>query len=369
MNIKPFKGNYVDLSMVASPDSFFASVKAEYQSLKESGFFDAAQQESLYLYEIQRGEKHHLGVLACVDIKEYEAGKILKHEHTLAEKEQTMMNLVFQRRAIIKPILLTYPPYEPMKSWMHTYKNEHDPFFVVHLEEHGEQHSLWNIEDPDTIDRFRVAFKDKIGKAYIADGHHRSSTTYYLHHTGQGSKHGLNFEQLFAAFFDFDELEVYDYNRLVDVFQDMTPSRFMAEISNYCDITYLGAVQKPTKKHEMTMCLRGEWYSLQWRKKVIDQYSEEMVILDTQLLDDLIFQNVLGIKDVRTDSRLSYVEGVKSADFIHQKVHKKPDTIGFCLYPVALEDVIRIAETDNVMPPKSTWFEPRIRNGMLVLDL
>jgi len=369
MNIKPFKGSHVDLSMVASPDSFFSSVKAEYQSFKESGFFESSPKDSLYLYQIKRGKQKHLGVLACVDIKDYEEGRILKHEHTLSEKEQTMMNLIFQRKAMIKPVLLTYPAYEPMKQWMRTFKDEHDPFFVVKLEEYGEKHSLWRIEDPETVSRFQVAFKDKIRKAYIADGHHRSSTTSYLHHSGQGSKHNLHFDQIFAAFFDFDELEVYDYNRLVDVLNDMSPSRFMAEISNYCDIQYLGSAQKPNARHEMTMCIQGEWYTLKWRKKILERYKKEEVILDTQLLDELIFQRVIGIEDVRTDGRLSYVEGTKSAFFIQQKVHKKPDAIAFCLYPVALEDVIQIAETDNVMPPKSTWFEPRIRNGMLVLDL
>lgn len=369
MNIHPFKASYVDLDMVASPDSFFKSVKVEYSSLKESSFFETADKEAFYLYQIKRGKHKYLGFLACVDIRDYAEGRILKHEHTLVDKEQVMMNLIFQRKAMIKPVLLTYPTFEPMKKWMHEFKNEHKPFFTVRMEEVNEDHCIWQIDDAPTIARFKRAFKEEIGKAYIADGHHRSSTIFKLYQSGQAQKHQLNLDKLFAVFFDYEELEVYDYNRIVEALDEISPSKFMAGISKYCEIETLKDLRKPKEKHEITMCLSGEWYSLKWRKKALSLYKKEKVVLDAQLLGDLIFSKVLNIADVTTDSRISYVEGIKGVEALQLKVHKKPFSIGFCLYPVELSDVVKIAEANKVMPPKTTWFEPRIRNGMLVYEM
>lgn len=355
--------------MVASPDSFFKSVKMEYSSLKESGFFETADKEAFYLYQIKRGKHKHLGLIACVDIRDYAEGRILKHENTLVEKEQVMMNLIFQRKAMIKPVLLTYPTFAPMKKWMHQYKDEHKPFCSLRMEEVNEDHLIWQIDDAPTIARFKRAFKEEIGKAYIADGHHRSSTIFKLHQSGQGQKHHMNLDKLFAVFFDYEELEVYDYNRIVEVLDEISPSKFMAGVSKYCDIEVLKELRKPKEKHEITMCLSGEWYALKWRKKVLSLYKSEKVILDAQLLGELIFSKVLNIADVTTDSRISYVEGTKGLAGLQLKVQKKPFSIGFCLYPIELSDVVKIAEANKVMPPKSTWFEPRIRNGMLVYEM
>lgn len=369
MDISPFKLSVVDRSMLASPDSFFDAIKSEYLAFRQNGFFDDIEEEAIYLYQIKRGNHKHLGLVACVGIHDYIEGRILKHEHTLVEKEQKMMNLIFQRKAMIKPVLLTFPPYKPMKDWMLDYKKNNKSFFSVKISALNEKHTLWQITDSNILKRFRQAFKNKIGKVYIADGHHRSSTTRYLYQGKQGEKHNLNFEKLFAVFFDFDELEVFDYNRLADVLDEVTPTRLMAGIAKYCDVKTLNKMQKPTAKHELTCCIQNEWFLLKWKPHVLETLSKESVILDAHLLDTFIFKDVLGIEDVTQDNRLSYIEGTKDVEFIDQKVRKNPGRVAFCLYPVNIQDVTTIADEDRVMPPKSTWFEPRIRNGMVIFDL
>ncbi len=369
MDIRPFKLSIVDQEMLASPDSFFDAVKEEYNSFKENGFFDDIEDRALYLYQIKRGKSKHLGLVATVHIEDYIAGKILKHEHTLVEKEQKIMNLIFQRRAMIKPVLLTFPPYKPMKDWMLDYKKKNKPFFSVKINTLDEKHTLWQITDEKIIERFKVAFRDKVKKVYIADGHHRSSTNRYLYEGGQGEKHNMKFDNLFSVFFDFDELDILDYNRLVDILDEVSPTQLMAGIAKYCDIELLSTMRKPKHKHEITLCILNEWYSLVWKPDVLQSMGEETVILDAHLLDTLIFRDVMNIEDVTTDTRLSYVDGTKPVDYIDQKIRKRTERVAFCLYPVRIEDVTTIADQNRVMPPKSTWFEPRIRNGMVIYNL
>jgi uncharacterized protein (DUF1015 family) len=369
MNIHPFVAEVADLTLVPSPDAFYSALKNEYPSFKDSGFFERIEDPVLVLYQIKRKNTKHLGIIACVDTDAFTEGNILKHEHTLPEKEQVMTNLIFQRRAMIKPVLLTHLPYQPMKSWMQEYKDQNEPDFKVKINSFSEKHSMWFIRDQATIKRFQKAYKEEIGKAYIADGHHRSSITFKLRQFGQGERHHLDFNRLFAAFFDFDELEVYDYNRLVDLLSDISATKLMAGLSQYFDITILDIPRKPLTKHEITMGLQQEWYSLKWKPEILTQYTDSPVLLDAYLLDDIVFSKLLRIEAVSTDSRFSYMEGTKEIEDILQRMAKKPNSIAFCLYPIDLMDIILMADQGRIMPPKSTWFEPRIRNGVVVLPL
>ena len=369
MNIHPFVAEVADLTLVPSPDAFYHALKNEYPSFRDSGFFEKREDPVLILYQIKRKNTKHLGLIACVDTDAITEGNILKHEQTLPEKEQVMTNLIFQRRAMIKPVLLTYAPYQPMKSWMLEYKDQHEPDFKVKINSFSEKHSMWFIKDPDTIQRFQRAFKEEIGKAYIADGHHRSSITFKLRQFGQGERHHLDFNRLFAAFFDFEELNVYDYNRFVDLLSEISPSKFMAGLSQYFEIKILENPRKPIAKHEITMGICQEWYSLRWKADILEKYADNEVLLDASLLDDIVFSKLLKIENVSTDPRFSYIEGTKEITDITQRMTKKQNSIAFCLYPVDLSDVISMADQRRIMPPKSTWFEPRIRNGIVVLPL
>lgn len=369
MNILPLKASFVDLNLVASADSFFDSVKEEYQDFQKSGFFNRLDKEGLYLYQIKRGEHKHLGLIAGVEIGDYIKGKILKHENTLAEKEQKIMNLILQRKAMIKPVLLTYPSFKPMKKWMYEYRDNHKPDITLKLESNSEKHQIWFIHEPELIAKFQRAFKEEIGLAYIADGHHRSSTMRYLYEHKKGDKMGFNFDTLFSVFFDFDELEIFEYNRIVDVLNDISPAKFMAELSRYFDIQYLKKARMPSAKFEIILYINKEWFSLRWKSDVLASYSNEPIVLDAHLLDELVFKNILGIIDTSTDSRISYVQGTKGLEGVYQKIHKDSNLAGFCLFPVALNEMTAIADQSKIMPPKSTWFEPRIRNGILVHEL
>lgn len=368
MTIYPLQASYADLDMIASPDSFFETVKQEYQDYQKSGFFNRTSQESIYIYEVKTPLRSHTGLLTCVDIRDFAEGRILKHENTISEKEQKMMNMLLQRKALIKPVLLTYPPVPDLKAFIANFKGSHKPLFSIQFKANNELHSVWEIPDGNDIQRIRDLFAERIPKAYIADGHHRCSTSLYLEKSFKSKKKHIRFDLLFSAFFDFDELTILDYNRVVDVFAEMSPARFMAALSQRFDITGVEEAIKPAGKFEITMCIGREWYSLKWKQHVLDRYAGEVAILDAQILDEQVFRDIIGIEDVRADLRIDYIEGARGLDGVSQKVLKNPMLVGFCLYPVAMEEVRKIADANKIMPPKSTWFEPRIKNGVVIYE-
>ncbi len=370
MRISPFKAVYADISMIASPQSFYDTVKVEYQDYKKSDFFKQYGQSAYYIYEIKTKDRTHLGLVTCVDIDEYSSGNIMKHEHTLAEKEQKMMNLLIQRKAMIKPVLLTYPPHKGLKIMLHQFCTEQKPFFHVKFDQSDEIHKIWAVNDEQNLAIISDIFNKQIPVVYIADGHHRCSAALHIHKSLQKrKKNEYHFDQLLSVFFDFDELIVLDYNRIVDALEDISPATFMARMSNLFDIKILPEAAKPRSKHEITMCIGREWYMLMWKPEVLKSAESSMVRLDAALLDKEVFQDILGFEDVRSDSRIDYIEGARELDYFQHKALKKRTLVGFCLYPIELSEVCQIADAGEYMPPKSTWFEPRIKNGMLIHEL
>ncbi len=365
MNIHPLQAIYADHTMIASPDTFYASVKEEFMDYLKSGFYLKTPHEAIYICQIKTPSRTHLGIMSCVDINDYSEGKILKHENTLAEKEQKMMNMILQRHTMIKPVLLAYPPVPELQQFMHEYRDKKKPLFEVKFAESGERHTIWEVKEGSEIKALKNIFAYKVPQCYIADGHHRCSTADYLHRSMKGKKHLDGYDMLFAAFFDFDELQILDYNRVVDIFSDISPMRFMAGLSEKFHIKAIAEARKPMHKFEIIMMAGREAFSMIWKKEILDLYKDEVACLDAHLLDLHVFQEILGIKDVRVDKRIDYVEGVKGLEGILNKVYKNPNMAGFSLYPVDIEEVVKISDAGQIMPPKSTWFEPRMKNGLL----
>jgi len=174
---------------------------------------------------------------------------------------------------------------------------------------------------------------------------------------------------LLTAFFPVDQLEIYDYNRIVDASGDITMTQFMAKLSKVFEIDMLEKPMKPKRKHEIVMFLNKEWFLLKWRPEVLKQYKKQKIVLDASLLDEKILKNILGIIDVKTDTRIKYVSGTEGIETIRVKTLKSDSRVAFCLYPAQMSDLLTTADLGGVMPPKSTWFEPRMKNGLIVQEL
>ncbi len=368
MNISPFKALHANIGMINSCDTFFENVKDEFLAFQKSGFYDKLNLDAYYILKIKTQYGTHTGLLCGVDIKEYLEGNILIHENTLSSKEQKMVHLFLKRKAFIKPVLLTYPTNNTLQQKLSFWTESHKPLMRALFEKSKEIHDIFAINDPELIREITDFFKENVPQAYIADGHHRCSTAAYLYNQYQERGLPPPTDKIFSALFAMDQLTILDYNRMVDCLHLVSPARLLAALSRLCYIDIEDTPKKPTCKHEWTLFIGRECFRLRWKKDVLNQYKDQVVRLDATILDEQVFQNILGIKDVKTDQKIEYIEGAKGLNVILEKVLKKETSIGICLYPVDIQEVVTIADHHQIMPPKSTWFEPRIKNGLLVFE-
>ncbi|MBK9255151.1 MAG: DUF1015 domain-containing protein [Saprospiraceae bacterium] len=366
MNITPFYASYPNKALIASPESFFTDVSKEYLNFKKSGFFLKNEIPGIYIYEIKSNQQTYTGIITGNDISDYEKGKILGHENTIASKEQEMLQLTLLRKAMIKPVLLGYDSPPEIDSFIEDFKATENVFMEFSLPQVNEQHSVWLIRSNEKIKELKSLFNKHVPCAYIADGHHRTSTAVKLL-KGNYLQDNPDQISILAAYFPFRDLKIFEYNRVVDVLAGITPTRFIALLSTYTDIKPMKNKRKASGKFEMTMFMRKEWFSLKWKKKIIQKFTQGH-LLDVELFNYYILGKILKIDDVRTNAKIKYVDGTIGPDAIQNVVNSNDHLVGFCLYPVSVEEIKTVSSANEVLPPKSTWFEPRMKNGILVKE-
>lgn len=364
MRIKPFKALYPDTKMIVSPDSFFGVMKREFPHYLKNSFFKRSKDTCYFLYRIE-GKMSSTGLICSTAVEDIIDGKILKHEHTLARKEQMMLDLALQRNAMIKPVLLAHPFIQELADIYNVIAEEEKPFVELEFKEEKSVHRLWKIVDTELQERIESIFNNQINQAYIADGHHRVSTGIQLNRTRKNTT--INYSDLLSIYLSFDDLRIYDYNRIVDILKEVSPTRLMCELSKYFKIKRLPKLKKPSKKHEITFCIKDEVYSLKWKKKYLKS-SSLPVLLDADLLNQYVFQSIFKMEDVRTDARISYVSGMEGMSKIQSNLLKEDHSVAFLLYPIQEEELMAVAEAGLTLPPKSTWFEPRIKNAVIAQE-
>jgi uncharacterized protein (DUF1015 family) len=368
MQIHPFQAIVPELDLISSPDAFFKTVKLHYNEYSESGFFKELPGESFFIYRIDAGTTKHHGIVACIDIKEFINGNVLKHEHILPPKAQVTTELILQRRAMIKPILLTHPTVPELKTLISVAIEGQQPTYAVRFKDNGQVHEFWSLNADQSAELSSI-FRNQIPQLYIADGHHRSAVIAKLANANKAKKQTLTFKKLLATVYSFDELVIHDYNRVVEITRQVSPVHLMAKLSKIMHIEVLDKPQKPERSGEITMCLNREWFLLKWRSRVLKEYKEEPAVLDVRLLNEKILEEICGIEDLTDDSRIKYVDGVVGIEGLLEKVYKNQYRVAFCLYPVDILTFQHIADAGEVLPPKSTWFEPRIINGLIAHSL
>ena len=369
MTIRPFQAVYPNTDYIASSDSFFETVKSQFLEYRKTGFFEKTSQESVYIYQIQTKKRTYTGLIACSDINEYIDGNIKKHENTLAAKEQEQMYLLMSRKAVVKPVLLIYPKVKKIDTLIADYIKNKKSFYEIYFDADEQNHVFWEVNNGELIEKIQKLFSTKVPVTYIADGHHRCSSTSLLYSRTKKKNKENPYQNLLSAFFPIEELEIHDYNRIVDGLSEISGTQFMAKLSQLFEIEILEKESKPKQKHEITMFLNKEWFSLKWKTSILKKYKKENIVLDAKLLDIEVLKNILGIKDVKTDTRIKYLEGPRSLAELKSKTLKVETRVAFCLYPTEMSDLISTADADGIMPPKSTWFEPRLKNGLIVQEV
>lgn len=367
MRIKPFRATFPKLDSITDPNQFFAEAKSNFPDYKRQGLLVNSELPALFIYQIEDAQRRHTGLIALNDVQDFFSGKIKHHENTLSEREQQQIELFLSWGAMIKPVLLTYNLVPEISAWIQRQTRESMPLLEVYFDKEQQTHRIWMAPGQADWQYLKTLFEQQVPAAYIADGHHRMTSLGLLHRLYREQFPELDFDHLLCAYFSTDQLDILDYNRVVEGLNGLPAETLFARLSDVFDITAIENPRKPRKKHELKMYFRGHWYRLHWKPgALLGGSMHNPALLDVILLNELILHRLLGIGDVRTDERILYVEGSKGLKGIRKTVGKNADRIGFALHPVTFPDMMCMADAGENLPPKSTYFAPRLKSGMLI---
>lgn len=341
-----------------------------FKSWQEKGWLVQDSKPCYYIYAQTMNGKTQYGLVLCAHTDDYSEGKIKKHELTRKDKEDDRMVHVRIQNANIEPVFFSYPDNAEIDAIVRKYtagKPEYD--FTA---EDGFGHHFWVIDDDDTVRRITEIFKD-IPAFYVADGHHRTAAAARVgaeKRTGNPAHTGDEEYNFFMAVaFPESQLTIIDYNRVVKDLNGLTAEEFLKALEEDFIVEKKGKeICKPDHLHNFSMYLGGEWYSLEAREGRYDD-SDPIGVLDVTILSDLVLDKILGIKDLRTDKRIDFVGGIRGLGELSKRVDSGEMAVAFALYPVSMKQIVDIADSGNIMPPKTTWFEPKLRSGLAIHKL
>ncbi len=369
MNLIPFQGLFPKIKLIADLESFFSNVKVNYPQFVGNGFYEKEASESIYLYQIIGPNLSHYGIITAIDIKEFLNNSVLPHEKTLASKEQEQLQLTLERKAFIKPVLIGFKPFKSFRTFAEN-KIKTKPDLEQKLKSKKEIHRFWKISKGEDVEMVSNMFKKKVSKAYIADGHHRCSIAKILWNQSSKAMVPFRIESLLSVLMPFDQLKINDFNRVIELGTQMRPVQFIAALSDLFKIIPLKSKQKPSKKYEMTLFIDDMWFRLKWKKDIIAKYKKKQkVLLDYYLLNELVLKKILQVADVRSHEGIKYVPGVEKFKGMKKESRNMLNPAGFMLYPISAKEICYYADNDMILPPKSSYFEPRVINGMIVQEI
>ena len=318
-----------------------------------------------------RNGKTQYGLVICAGVDDYLAGRIKKHELTRCDKEEDRMKHIRVNNANMEPVFFAYPDHPTLDELVakHTQTTpEYD--FVAQPENF--RHTFWIIDDATDIALITETFA-AIPALYIADGHHRSAAAALVgaEKARQNPAHRGDeaYNYFMAVCFPAGQLTVIDYNRVVKDLNGLTDAAFLQALSRNFIVEQKGTeIFKPERLHRFSLYLSGQWYALTAKEGTYDD-SDPIGVLDVTVSSRLILDEILGIKDLRTDKRIDFVGGIRGLGELKRRVDSGEMRMALALYPVSMQQIIRIADSGNIMPPKTTWFEPKLRSGLIVHSL
>jgi len=343
-------------------DAVYAKAAENFEKLKANAPMFVEETPSLYVYRLRMGEHTQSGIAACCSVDEYDSDIVRKHERTRKDKEDDRTRHMLSLRAQTGPVFLTYRGRDEINDLVIRAQQQDALYDFVATD--GVAHTIWRVSDADR-DLLVEAF-NAVPRLYIADGHHRAASASRARaELSKNPDHDGNEEYNFflAVLFPADQLQILPYNRAVKELNGMSPNVFLSEVSKKFDVTD-AASPFPEQKSEINMYLSGKWHRLTLplgTTNPIDLLSS----LDVSVLQERLFDPLLGIVDVRTDKRIDFVGGIRGPSALEQMVDQKHAAVAFSVYPVTVNELMSIADANDIMPPKSTWFEPKLRDGLL----
>lgn len=343
----------------------YEKARSNFYSLIENGTLIQDSEDRFYVYAQTMQGRRQLGLVACSSVEDYFTDVIKKHEFTRPEKEEDRIRHMEKLQAHVGPIFLTYPRHYAVDDIVLSVIADKPVYDFV--AEDGVQHSVWLISDRNTITRLTGIFLNEIPHTYIADGHHRTASAAKVgkRMREQNKNHtGLEeYNYFLSVLFPDQQLAIMDYNRLIKDLNGYSEEQLIEKLNTSFDVSKPEtSVQKPASLHSFSMYLNGKWYILKAKPQIVKQ--DPIGILDVTILQENVLQPLLGINDPRTDKRIDFVGGIRGLEELQRRVDNGNAAVAFALYPVSLKQLMDIADSGHVMPPKSTWFEPKLRDGL-----
>ena len=376
------EGNEKSLYHIIKPEIDFAPGTDEHDScvydkavenfnmFQDKGWLVQDSKEHYYIYAQTMNGRTQYGFVVAANVDDYMQGRIKKHELTRRDKEEDRMKHVRINNANVEPVFFAFPDNAELEAIIKNVTSNEPEYDFVANDSFG--HHFWVINDDETIKRITELFA-QIPSLYIADGHHRSAAAALVghekalanpNHTGEEE-----YNYFLAVAFPASHLNIIDYNRVVKDLNGLSDEEFLNAISqNFIIEEKETEIYRPEKLHNFSLYLSGKWYSLSAKEGTYND-SDPIGVLDVTISSDLILRDILNIHDLRSDKRIDFVGGIRGLGELKKRVDSGEMAMALALYPVSMEQLINIADTGNIMPPKTTWFEPKLRSGLVIHKL
>ena len=342
-----------------------------FRMFQEKGWLVEDTQEMYYIYAQTMNGKTQYGLVVGAWVEDYMNGVIKKHELTRRDKEEDRMKHVRVNNANLEPVFFAYPDNAVIDALVGRYtQTEPEYDFIAPVD--GFRHQLWLVKDKKDIDTVTETFA-KIPYLYIADGHHRSAAAALV--GAEKAKQNPNhkgdeeYNYFMAVCFPASQLTILDYNRVIRDLNGLSSEEFLQRLGEHFTVTKVGREEYRAKKlHEFSLYLDGEWYKVEMKPGLVDE-NDPIGSLDVSISSKYILDEILGIKDLRSDKRIDFVGGLRGLGELKRRVDSGEMRVALALYPVSMQQIMNIADSGNIMPPKATWFEPKLRSGLVVHKL
>ena len=349
----------------------YAKAAENFQKFQDKGWLVQDKKENYYIYAQTMNGKTQYGLVVCAYVDDYLNGVIKKHELTRRDKEEDRMKHVRVNNANIEPVFFAYPDNAELDAIVARYTAQEPVYdFIAPIDGFG--HKFWIIDKEDDIQAITKAFA-AMPALYIADGHHRSAAAALV--GAEKAKQNPNhkgdeeYNYFMAVCFPANQLTIIDYNRVVKDLNGLTAAQFLDALRENFVVEEKGEAEyRPNKLHNFSLYLEGKWYSLTAKEGTYDD-NDPIGVLDVTISSNLILDKILGIKDLRSDKRIDFVGGIRGLGELKRRVDSGEMKMALALYPVTMKQIMDIADTGNIMPPKTTWFEPKLRSGLIIHKL
>jgi len=352
-------------------EEVYNKAKENLEAFKQKGWLKKDDKDKLYIYAQTMWGKTQYGIVGCASVDDYMNNVIKKHELTRPDKEEDRMKHVRITNANMEPVFFSYPANKTLDSMIMDYAKNNEPEYDFTADD-GVGHHFWVISDEKMINSIVAYFKE-MPAVYVADGHHRTAAAALVgnekrkanpNHTGNEE---YNF--FLAVHFPDDQLTIIDYNRVVKDLNGFTEEEFIEKLKTAFQVEKMGSEEyKPSSLHEFSMYIGGNWYKLTANKNTYND-NDPIDVLDVTILTNQVLNPLLGIENLRTSKRIDFVGGIRGLGELKKRVDSGEMKVAFALYPVSMKQLIDIADNGLIMPPKTTWFEPKLRSGLVIHEL